>query len=39
MDVRELIAFLHRVKCWIPHSNITIRSEIEAVIEKLKMGM
>jgi hypothetical protein len=36
MDVRELIAFLHHIKCWIPHSNVMIRQEIDNVISRLK---
>jgi hypothetical protein len=36
MDVRELIAFLHHIKVWIPYSNITIRQEIDNVISRLK---
>ena len=36
MDVRELIAFLHRIKCWTPQSNTTIRNEIDIVINRLR---
>jgi len=36
MDVRELIAFLHHLKVWIPQSNTTIRNEIDVVINRLR---
>jgi hypothetical protein len=39
MNVKDLIVFLHHIKCWIPKSNLTIRAEIEALIENLKRGM
>lgn len=36
MNIRELIAFLNRVKIWMPESNVMIRNEIDAVISQLK---
>ena len=36
MDVKELIAFLRKLKCWIPKSNEGLRAEIDNVIQRLK---
>lgn len=36
MDARQLIAFLNRIKCWMPEINTGIRSEIDQVINQLK---
>jgi hypothetical protein len=36
MDPRALIAFLNRVKCWIPEYNGGIRGEIDQVIQQLR---
>ena len=38
MDNRELIQFLRRIKVRLPHSNAQLREEIEALIERLKIG-
>lgn len=38
MDVRELVAFLNKLKCWIPKSNQGLRTEIDNVIQRLKQG-
>lgn len=36
MDPRELIAFLRRIRCWIPKSNEALRNDIDIMIERLK---
>jgi hypothetical protein len=38
MDNRELIRFLNHIKCWLPHSQVQLRAEIEALILRLKQG-
>ena len=38
MDNRELIKFLNRIKIWLPQSYVQIRAEIDALIERLKVG-
>ena len=38
MDNREMIRFLNRIKVWCPQLNPTIRAEIDALIERLKIG-
>jgi len=38
MDNRELIKFLHRIKVRLPYANAQLRAEIEALIERLKIG-
>jgi hypothetical protein len=38
MDNRELIKFLNRIKVRLPHSNSQLREEIQALIERLKIG-
>lgn len=35
MDIREIIAFLHRVYVWIPY-NSPMRAEIQQMIQRLK---
>lgn len=39
MDPRQLIAFLNRIKCWMPEVNTGIRGEIDQVIEQLKKSI
>jgi hypothetical protein len=39
MDVRALIAFLNRIKCWMPMVNPGIREEIDSVINQLKNSL
>jgi len=39
MDARQLIAFLNRIKCWMPEINTGIRSEIDQVIDQLKKSI
>ena len=36
MDVNQIIKFLVHVKCWIPEQYITVRKEIDDVINQLK---
>ena len=36
MDPRELIAFLRRIRCWIPKTNEGLRSEIDTMIDRLR---
>jgi hypothetical protein len=38
MDNRELIQFLRRIKVRLPHSNTQLRDEIQALIDRLKIG-
>jgi hypothetical protein len=38
MDNKELMQFLRRIKVRLPHSNTQLRAEIEALIERLKIG-
>jgi hypothetical protein len=38
MDNRELIQFLRRIKVRLPQSNTQLREEIQALIERLKIG-
>jgi hypothetical protein len=38
MDNRELIRFLNRIKVRLPYTNTQLRTEIEALIERLKVG-
>jgi hypothetical protein len=38
MDNRELIQFLRRIKVRLPHASNQLRAEIEALIERLKIG-
>jgi len=35
MNIHELINFLHRVWCWMPHDN-PIRNEVKQMIDRLK---
>jgi hypothetical protein len=39
MDVRALIAFLNRIKCWMPTTNTGIREEIDSVINQLRNSL
>ena len=36
MDPRELIAFLRRIRCWIPKTNESLRADIDTMINRLK---
>ena len=38
MDNRELIQFLRRIKVRLPQSNAQLREEIQALIDRLKIG-
>jgi hypothetical protein len=38
MDNKELIRFLNRIKVRLPYTNSQLRAEIEALIERLKIG-
>jgi hypothetical protein len=39
MDPRQLIAFLNRIRCWVPGMNSGIRGEIDQVIDQLKKSI
>jgi hypothetical protein len=38
MDNRELMQFLRRIKVRLPESQNQLRDEIQALIERLKIG-
>ncbi len=39
IQAKDLVAFLNRIKCWMPQQNVGIRNEIDALIAQIKQQM